>query len=155
MIRFGFSTDTYDRAGTPTSPDTEPAIDAAELESRMAQFRGDLMQVPPPVSAKKVDGVRAYKLARQNVAFELRAGAGACVRTGAARSRRARWRGCGRIARAEPICAPSRTNWARRWDAGRIWQELRRTASGEFKLEQASTSPNWNSWRRRAGWRKC
>jgi tRNA pseudouridine55 synthase len=73
VIRFGFSTDTYDRAGTPTSPETEPAIDAADLETRMAQFRGDLMQVPPPVSAKKVAGVRAYKLARQNVAFELRA----------------------------------------------------------------------------------
>src|SRR6266567_6133882 len=61
VIRFGFSTDTYDRAGIPTSPETEPALDAGELESRLAQFRGDLMQVPPPVSAKKVDGVRAYK----------------------------------------------------------------------------------------------
>ena len=40
-IRFGFSTDTYDRAGKPTSLETEPALDAAELETRMAQFRGE------------------------------------------------------------------------------------------------------------------
>jgi tRNA pseudouridine55 synthase len=71
VVRFGFSTDTYDRAGTATSPETAPEIDAAGLESLMAQFRGDLMQVPPPVSAKKVDGVRAYKLVRQRVAFKL------------------------------------------------------------------------------------
>src|SRR5213076_3102440 len=58
VIRFGFSTDTYDRAGSPTSPETAPEMDAPALESRMAHFRGELLQVPPPVSAKKVDGVR-------------------------------------------------------------------------------------------------
>jgi tRNA pseudouridine55 synthase len=72
VIRFGYATDTYDRAGTPTSPESAPVVDAVELESRMAQFRGELMQTPPPVSAKKVDGVRAYKLARKQVAFELK-----------------------------------------------------------------------------------
>ena len=71
IVRFGFSTDTYDRAGTPTSPVTEPAINREELERQLARFRGEIMQTPPPVSAKKVDGVRAYELARKQVAVEL------------------------------------------------------------------------------------
>ena len=71
VIRFGYATDTYDRAGTPTSPVTEPAIDREELERQLARFRGDILQTPPPVSAKKVDGVRAYELARKQVAVEL------------------------------------------------------------------------------------
>src|SRR5215831_11331275 len=53
-IRFGFSTDTYDRAGQPTSPQTFPELDAAEIESCLAPFRGKFRQTPPPVSAKKV-----------------------------------------------------------------------------------------------------
>ena len=71
VIRFGWSTDTYDRAGTPTSPETEPTIDAVDLEDRLGEFLGEIQQVPPPVSAKKVAGVRAYKLARKKVEFEL------------------------------------------------------------------------------------
>jgi tRNA pseudouridine55 synthase len=71
VIRFGFSTDTYDRAGTATSPVTEPIIDREPLERQLDHFRGEIQQVPPPVSAKKIDGVRAYELARKQVAVEL------------------------------------------------------------------------------------
>ena len=46
-------------------------MDAAELEALLEQFRGEILQTPPPVSAKKVDGKRAYDLARQAVAVEL------------------------------------------------------------------------------------
>ena len=35
-------------------------------------MRGEIEQTPPPVSAKKINGVPAYKLARQNIAVELR-----------------------------------------------------------------------------------
>ena len=71
LVRFGFSTDTYDRAGSPTSPETQPDIDAAQLEKLLDAFRGEILQVPPPVSAKKVDGVRAYALARRHEAVDL------------------------------------------------------------------------------------
>lgn len=71
VVRFGFATDTYDRDGAPAGPDLEPAIDREELERHLEPFRGEFAQTPPPVSAKKVDGVRAYKLARQNVAVDL------------------------------------------------------------------------------------
>jgi tRNA pseudouridine55 synthase len=71
VIRFGFATDTYDRAGTPCSSPSEPRIEAAELERLLDNFRGDILQAPPPVSAKKVGGVRAYKLARQQEPVDL------------------------------------------------------------------------------------
>jgi tRNA pseudouridine55 synthase len=71
VIRFGFSTDTYDRYGLPASPQTEPRICEEELEGLLGNFRGEIMQAPPPVSAKKVDGVRAYALARKHLPVEL------------------------------------------------------------------------------------
>ena len=70
-IRFGFATDTYDRAGSPTSSVTEPAVVAEDLERLLDNFRGEIMQAPPPVSAKKVDGVRAYQLARRQMPVDL------------------------------------------------------------------------------------
>ena len=71
VVRFGWSTTTYDRAGEPTSYQREVAIDAEELERYLEKFRGEISQVPPAVSAKKVDGKRAYELARKNIAVEL------------------------------------------------------------------------------------
>ena len=40
-------------------------------EPPLEPFRGEFLQTPPPVSAKKVDGQRAYELARQSIAVEL------------------------------------------------------------------------------------
>ena len=66
VIRFGFSTDTYDADGQPTSPpDAHVNINADELRALAAQFRGAIEQMPPPFSAKKIAGVPAYKLARK------------------------------------------------------------------------------------------
>jgi len=72
VVRFGWSTDTYDRAGAATSEKTDPRIDAALLERHLERFRGEFQQTPPPFSAKKVAGRRAYELARKSVAVELK-----------------------------------------------------------------------------------
>jgi tRNA pseudouridine55 synthase len=64
-IRFGFATDTYDADGEPTTPPQEVTLRAAEVEALAARFRGVIEQTPPPFSAKKIKGVPAYKLARQ------------------------------------------------------------------------------------------
>src|SRR5690606_18741471 len=45
----------------------------AEINAALPAFRGDIMQVPPQVSAVKVDGERAYDLAREGVEMELAA----------------------------------------------------------------------------------
>lgn len=63
-IRFGFSTDTYDCEGEPTSAPMKITFNRDQLETVAARFRGVIEQLPPPFSAKKIHGVPAYKLAR-------------------------------------------------------------------------------------------
>lgn len=65
-IRFGFSTDTYDVEGEPTSPAQTVSLCLDDVEAMAARFRGVIEQIPPPFSAKKIQGVPAYKLARRH-----------------------------------------------------------------------------------------
>jgi tRNA pseudouridine55 synthase len=64
-IRFGFETTTDDAEGDRRSTDDAPVPDAGQVRSALAAFVGDLEQVPPGFSAKKVNGERAYDLARR------------------------------------------------------------------------------------------
>lgn len=64
-VRFGVTTDTYDAAGTVTS-ETGRAPAADDLARALEAFAGTFEQRPPAYSAKKIDGVRAYALARQH-----------------------------------------------------------------------------------------
>jgi tRNA pseudouridine55 synthase len=72
-IRFGFSTDTYDAEGDPTSSPQDVSLDKDKLELVAAKFRGLIEQIPPPFSAKKIKGVPAYKLARKHQEVILKA----------------------------------------------------------------------------------
>jgi tRNA pseudouridine55 synthase len=72
QIQFGWSTDTYDAAGSPTSDKLEVRLDRVLVESKLDQFRGKISQIPPAISAKKIAGTPAYKLARKNIAVELK-----------------------------------------------------------------------------------
>jgi tRNA pseudouridine55 synthase len=63
-IRLGFATDTYDAAGDPTTPAQAVKVSLAQVQDAAARFQGTLEQMPPPFSAKKIQGVPAYKLAR-------------------------------------------------------------------------------------------
>ena len=71
-IRFGFATDTYDAEGTLVGVEVDPAITLSQVRKAAARFHGEIEQMPPPYSAKKVGGVPAYKLAREGKATELR-----------------------------------------------------------------------------------
>jgi tRNA pseudouridine55 synthase len=71
VIRFGFATDTYDADGEATTPECGVALNEEDLQQQASEFRGMIQQVPPPYSAKKVAGVRAYKLARRNQEVKL------------------------------------------------------------------------------------
>ena len=75
-IRFGFATDTYDAEGEPCGPDQWPeAAEKLTLErvrATAARFHGEMEQMPPQFSAKKIDGQPAYKLARKGKPVELK-----------------------------------------------------------------------------------
>ncbi len=69
-VRFGAETDTDDAHGKVTAT-SEHRPAPGEIETALSQFTGEISQVPPRYSALKVDGARAYDLAREEVAFEL------------------------------------------------------------------------------------
>lgn len=71
VIRFGFATDSYDADGEPAGPDTCPELEREALELVLQRFRGTFNQTPPPVSAKKIGGKKAYELARKKVEVHL------------------------------------------------------------------------------------
>ena len=78
VIRLGLETDTYDAAGAPQPgpPDAEArarSLDAEAAGAACRRFTGVLQQRPPDYSAKKVGGVRAYRLARRQQRVDLRA----------------------------------------------------------------------------------
>ncbi len=65
IIQFGWATDSYDATGTPAGEPTEANVEHVDFLPHVAQFIGELEQMPPQFSAKKVQGVRAYELARK------------------------------------------------------------------------------------------
>ncbi len=72
IIRLGVVTDTYDLTGTksPEASEVESrslaAVTSTAINAAIVSFVGTFMQHPPPFSAKKVGGVRAYRLARRS-----------------------------------------------------------------------------------------
>jgi len=72
VIRFGFATDTYDADGQPTSVPQTVALSLAQARELAGKFTGVIEQVPPPFSAKKIQGVPAYKLARNHQQVALK-----------------------------------------------------------------------------------
>jgi tRNA pseudouridine55 synthase len=71
-VAFGAATSTDDAEGAVLA--TSPARPApAAIAAALAAFRGQILQVPPQVSAVKVDGARAYDLAREGESFDLAA----------------------------------------------------------------------------------
>ena len=75
-IRFGFATDTYDAEGEPAGPDRWPEVAAKltllKVQAAATRFHGEMEQMPPQFSAKKVDGQPAYKLAREGKPVQLK-----------------------------------------------------------------------------------
>jgi len=69
-IKFGETTDSYDADGELVASLPVPPLTLDELNEAAAMFIGDLLQVPPMVSAVKKEGVPLYKLARKGVEVE-------------------------------------------------------------------------------------
>jgi tRNA pseudouridine55 synthase len=64
-IQFGWATDSYDAAGVPAGEPTAVNVEHIDFPPLVAPFIGAIEQMPPQFSAKKVNGVRAYELARK------------------------------------------------------------------------------------------
>lgn len=72
-FRLGVETSTADLEGEEISRVDASSITAAQIETALAAFRGDILQVPPMVSALKVNGQPLYKLARKGQVVERQA----------------------------------------------------------------------------------
>ena len=64
LVRLGLTSDTYDMEGVTTPSGDGSPISPGQVEAALAAFRGPLSQAPPAYSAVKVNGARAYALAR-------------------------------------------------------------------------------------------
>jgi tRNA pseudouridine55 synthase len=69
-VTFGAATSTDDASGEVIDTRDARPTDA-QIEEAIAAFRGDILQVPPQVSAVRVDGERAYDLAREGIEMDL------------------------------------------------------------------------------------
>jgi tRNA pseudouridine55 synthase len=68
VVRFGVTTDTFDASGRVVAEapaGAVAALDAAAVAEAMRRFEGEILQQPPAYSAKKVQGVKFYELARR------------------------------------------------------------------------------------------
>jgi tRNA pseudouridine55 synthase len=151
IIRLGYSTDTGDRTGNPIpgpAGDKPASWTEEEIETALKSFRGEIDQVPPMYSAKKVEGRKLYELARRGESVE-RQPIHVCIHEFAS------IRPDGQLIKdnldgtfdfhARVLCSSGtyvRTlaeDFGKRLYAGAHLAELRRTRVGDFSIDQAIT----------------
>jgi len=71
-LRFGYTSDTLDVWGSVV-PTGGKVPEIGDIEAALEGFRGDILQIPPMMSAIKKDGVRLYELARRGEEIEREA----------------------------------------------------------------------------------
>jgi tRNA U55 pseudouridine synthase TruB len=137
-MRFGFATDTYDAEGEATTTPQQVSLRQVDVEAVAARFRGIVEQTPPPYSAKKIHGVPAYKLARQQkevvlkpVQVEIKEFEILEVETDLVRFR-------ARVASGTYMRSVAH-EMGRELACGAHLQSLRRTSVAEFNLDDAHT----------------
>lgn len=70
-VRFGFATDTGDLTGMPIGETTDPThLNKDIIEAALPLLRGNIQQIPPMYSAKKIGGVKLYEMARRGEEIE-------------------------------------------------------------------------------------
>jgi tRNA pseudouridine55 synthase len=71
IIRLGGSTDTFDADGRFIRSNEPVNVTEEQFEKTLKQFEGEIEQTPPPYSAVKVQGRKAYEMARQGEEVDL------------------------------------------------------------------------------------
>ena len=148
VVRFGFETDTGDVTGLRIADcglrieELEALLAETDWEDILADFHGEIEQIPPMYSAKKIDGKKLYELARKGETVERKAvkvtihsleriESAICNPQSAMRIRVACSAGTYIRTLAEDI--------GRKLGTGAHLTELRRTAAGIFSISQAIT----------------
>jgi len=150
IIRLGYSTDTGDRTGSPTSRSgtSKDSWTEDEVEAAMAGLRGLIDQVPPMYSAKKIQGKKLYELARRGEEVE-RKPVRVCIHEFTAirpGGQLFKVNGDGTLDFEVRVVCSSGTyvrtlaeDFGKRLYAGAHLAELRRTRVGSFPISQAIT----------------
>ena len=66
-LKLGETTETLDNEGPIVERKNVPDLNKVDVEKVLTTFKGDYIQTPPMFSAKRVNGIRLYKLARKNI----------------------------------------------------------------------------------------
>jgi tRNA pseudouridine55 synthase len=135
VIRFGRATDTYDVTGTTTAESPQRPTRTA-LEIGLLALSGTYDQPPPPYSAKKVDGRRAYAMARRDEPVELKPVA-VTVSRAVLTSFDDETASVSLTSSAGFYVRSFAHELGRRLGCGACLDALRRTRSGEFTVTQA------------------
>jgi tRNA pseudouridine55 synthase len=136
VVRLGFATTTDDRLGEPLSPPREVHVAEDELRAALAPLTGNLRQVPPAYSARRVGGQRLYALARAGVEVEREATPVTVYSWDLLSLEGSRVEVDVRCSPGTYVRALARDLGAALGVGGHL-EELRRTRSGEFGLEGA------------------
>jgi tRNA pseudouridine55 synthase len=138
VIHFGYSTDSYDADGQPTSDARDVSPEREQVEAALQKFRGPFAQVPPPVSAKKVAGRPAYEMARKQQPVELKP-----VDVEVYALDLIHLEGCEAAVRVHCSAGTYLRSIAHEagqaLGCGAFLKALRRTASGDFRIDAART----------------
>jgi tRNA pseudouridine55 synthase len=138
-IRFGFATDTYDAEGEPAGPPPQTVTLSFDQVCQLAtRFRGAIQQTPPPFSAKKIQGVPAYKLARKHAEVSLRPVQVEIKEFEITQVENGRARFRARVASGTYMRSVAH-DMGQIMGCGAHLESLRRTAVGEFELADACT----------------
>lgn len=146
-MRLGVETHTEDRAGDVTATADPSGVTEEMVRQVAARFVGEQMQTPPMVSAIKKNGKALYKLARKGrevereprpiVIHSLDITRVAIPEVDLAVA-------CSKGTYVRTLCA----DIGRELGCGAHLQELRRTRSGDFRIEDAVTTEQIKSWER-------
>jgi len=144
-IQFGIETDSQDLDGEVTAEYDWSGLDDEQVKTAIMSFVGEQEQIPPMVSAKKKDGKRLYELARKGIVverdpveininsidiasielplanFTVKCSKGTYIRT---------------------LCY----DIGKKLECGAVLNNLRRTGSGELKIEDAVTIEQLKEW---------
>lgn len=138
VMRFGFATDTYDSQGEPSGSAQEIALSSEQIQQIFSRFRGVIEQMPPPFSAKKIQGVPAYKLARRKQDVPLKPVRVEIKQLEILHVERDRVQFRARVTAGAYIRSLAH-DIGQQMGCGAHLESLQRTASGEFEIADAHT----------------